>query len=109
VTLRDSIEALDVEAAQRLADVDLAVPHPDAKLPAFDALKSETPPGCCVGCDEPLTDTRKKLLCGDPECLEVYRAAWYAGRHGREKAVVRSGAAPLWPRDIALELAAEEP
>jgi len=81
----ETIAALDAAAEERLARVSLAFePRPGSRMPALDQLRAETPPGCCLVCDEPLPDGHR-TLCDDPECEAVYHEIYRAERSANEQ------------------------
>lgn len=81
--LRRVIAQREAEQEASAAKLDLSLP-PMRKRKTdklnFEALKAETPKGCCIGCDLPLPP-RKFMLCGHPDCLQVYRDVWYGDRN----------------------------
>lgn len=47
------------------------------------ALREETPPGLCIYCDEPVPQkqaTRRRILCGSPDCLRLYNRDYQNAR-----------------------------
>lgn len=74
-------------------------------------LHLETPPGCCLACDEPVppSPTRPRVICDSPECLTLYNSLMHGEWRARNPAKVKAANKANWDKLKAdpVRLAAE--
>lgn len=81
--------------AEQLGQVQLKPPPTTSDKPNFEAMKSETPPGCCIVCEKPLNSKAKKLLCGAEECHGIYVDTWRHDRDANRRASREASGRPV--------------
>lgn len=55
-----------------------------SRSPSIEAMRAETRPGRCIGCDKKLP-VGKRCLCGSVACLRLYQKLWKADHYALQK------------------------
>lgn len=83
-TCSEACRAVKARSYQRQRNRRLRQPRKPSSSPTLEALRADSPLGCCIMCDEPLPVAdgpgRKRTICRTYECGRAYMAAWRADR-----------------------------